>query len=307
MSVTSQYLRQSSLIVADAAGDGLDLSNLRIVFQITKSSAQTPNSAVIRVYNLSKTTANKIRDEFTSITLNAGYESNFGLIFTGNIKQVKYGRENNTDTYVDIAAGDGDKAYNFSVVSKTLAAGATQRDQIDAAFAPMLQNGVSYGVLKIQDADALPRGKVMFGMSRDYIKQAVESAEATWSIQNTQLQIIPRTAVLSGTIITLTSKTGLIGTPELTNDGVQAQTLLNPLIKVGGVVKIAQEDIADTQLSINEQQNQVNSSPQLAADGQYRVIVAEYIGDTFGSDWYTNITCLAANPTAAKDKEVNAQ
>ena len=109
-----QYIRNASLIVADAQGNGLDLASLRIVFKVKKSSAQTPNSAIIRVYNLSDNTAKQIREEFQSVTLQAGYQSNFGLIFKGNIKQVRFGRENSTDTYVDIAAGDGDQSYNFS-------------------------------------------------------------------------------------------------------------------------------------------------------------------------------------------------
>ena len=46
---------------------------------------------------------------------------------SGLIKQVRIGRENGTDTFLNIAAADGDKAYNFAVVNATLAAGAGLR------------------------------------------------------------------------------------------------------------------------------------------------------------------------------------
>ena len=300
-----QYIRNASLIVADAQGNGLDLASLRIVFKVKKSSAQTPNSAIIRVYNLSDNTAKQIREEFQSVTLQAGYQSNFGLIFKGNIKQVRFGRENSTDTYVDIAAGDGDQSYNFSTISTTLRAGSQQTDQINAAINTMTPNGVTTGFIDDIDSIILPRGKVMYGMSRDYLRQSTESTDTTWSIQNEQIQIVKRTSVAPDPIVVLTSKTGLVGVPELTNDGVSARCLLNPLIRIGGIININQRDIADAKLSNVRNDLQVNSAPQTTADGLYRVLVAEFHGDTFGNDWYTDITCISYDNSAPDGEKVS--
>ena len=300
-----QYIRNASLIVADAQGNGLDLASLRIVFKVKKSSAQTPNSAIIRVYNLSDNTAKQIREEFQSVTLQAGYQSNFGLIFKGNIKQVRFGRENSTDTYVDIAAGDGDQSYNFSTISTTLSAGSQQTDQINAAINTMTPNGVTTGFIDDIDSIILPRGKVMYGMSRDYLRQSTESTDTTWSIQNEQIQIVKRTSVAPDPVVVLTSKTGLVGVPELTNDGVSARCLLNPLIRIGGIININQRDIADAKLSNVSNDLQVNSAPQTTADGLYRVLVAEFNGDTFGNDWYTDITCISYDNSAPDGEKVS--
>ena len=300
-----QYIRNASLIVADAQGNGLDLASLRIVFKVKKSSAQTPNSAIIRVYNLSDNTAKQIREEFQSVTLQAGYQSNFGLIFKGNIKQVRFGRENSTDTYVDIAAGDGDQSYNFSTISTTLSAGSQQTDQINAAINTMEPNGVTKGFIDDIDSIILPRGKVMYGMSRDYLRQSTESTDTTWSIQNEQIQIVKRTSVAPDPVVVLTSKTGLVGVPELTNDGVSARCLLNPLIRIGGIININQRDIADAKLSNVSNDLQVNSAPQTTADGLYRVLVAEFNGDTFGNDWYTDITCISYDNSAPDGEKVS--
>ena len=98
MTTQLQYIRRCNLVVSGASGDGLDLSSLRIVFKIKKSDAQTPNTAEIRVYNLAPDTAKQIRKEFKRVVLQVGYESNYGVIFDGNIKQVRMGRENGTDT-----------------------------------------------------------------------------------------------------------------------------------------------------------------------------------------------------------------
>lgn len=277
-----QYLRKCSLIVA-GVDQGLDLSGLRIRFSVKRSDAQTPNAAEIRVYNLAPNTVRQIRDEFTRVILQAGYEENFGVIFDGDIKQVKFGREGGTDTYVDIAAGDGDAAYNFAVVNTTLAAGARQSDQIRAALAPMAERGVAAGYIDTTDDRALPRGKAMFGMSRDYLRRSADTTATTWSIQDRKVQFVKRTGLLPGQAVALSSATGLVGVPEVTNDGVYIRSLLNPLLVIGGQVQV---------------------SGSTDADGIYRILVVEHTGDTHGNEWYSTITGLLVDPSAPKGQQV---
>lgn len=277
-----QYLRKCSLIVA-GMDQGLDLSGLRIRFSVKRSDAQTPNAAEIRVYNLAPNTVRQIRDEFTRVILQAGYEENFGVIFDGDIKQVKFGREGGTDTYVDIAAGDGDAAYNFAVVNTTLAAGARQSDQIRAALAPMAERGVTAGYIDTSDDRALPRGKAMFGMSRDYLRRSADTTATTWSIQDRKVQFVKRTGLLPGQAVALSSATGLVGVPEVTNEGVYIRSLLNPLLVIGGQVQV---------------------SGSTDADGIYRILVVEHTGDTHGNEWYSTITGLLVDPSAPKGQQV---
>ena len=299
-----QYLRKCTLIVAGASGEGLDLSPMRIVFKTKKSDAQTPNTAEIRVYNLAPATAQQIRKEFTTVTLQAGYESNYGIIFTGNIKQVRFGRENGTDTYIDIAAGDGDDAYNFAVVNTTLAAGAKQSDQIAAAGRAMEGRGVGVGYVAETGAAALPRGKVMYGMARDYLRQSAKASSTTWSIQDGKLQLVSLTGTLPNQAILLNSKSGLVGTPEQTNDGIKARCLLNPLLKIGGKIMIDEKDVAEAKLPDTDKKADANKPASIASDGQYRVLTIEHSGDTRGNDWYSDIVCLDVDETAPPGKQV---
>ena len=84
-----KYLRKASLVVA-SAGAARDLSNTHFKFNIRQWDLQTPNSATFRIYNLSDQTVQQIQNEFTRITLQAGYEgSDFGIIFNGTIVQAK--------------------------------------------------------------------------------------------------------------------------------------------------------------------------------------------------------------------------
>lgn len=284
-----QFIRYCKLIVADEGGEGLDLSALHIQFAIRKSDAQTPNSAEIRVYGLAENTRARIRGTFTQVVLQAGYQSGFGVIFSGNIKQSRVGRANGTDSYIDIAAGDGDQDYNFATINQTLAAGATQADQISAVGATL--QTVELGYMSGIDETALSRGKVMYGMSRDYLRQSAKTTNTAWSIQDGRLQVLPFDEMLPGQAIVLNSKTGLIGQPEQTNEGLQVRCLLNPKLGIGGAVKINESDIAEQTLPDTNQGAQVNSAPAAAADGIYRLLAVDHIGDTRGNDWYSELVC----------------
>lgn len=292
MSNQFQYIRRCNLVVSGVSGDGLDLSSLRIVFKIKKSDAQTPNTAEIRVYNLASDTAKQIRKEFKRVVLQAGYESNYGVIFDGNIKQVRMGRENGTDTYIDIAAGDGDDAYNYAVVNTTLAAGAKQSDQINAAAGSMASKGVNKGFVADTGSSSLPRGKVMYGNARDYLRQSAEASGTTWSVQDGKLQLVSLTSVLPNQAVLLTSKTGLVGTPEQTNDGIKAKCLLNPMLKIGVRVKINEEDVNEAKLPDSDKNDAANKPADISKDGIYRLLVVEHSGDTRGNDWYSDLVCL---------------
>lgn len=299
-----QFIRRCNLLVATDKGEGLDLSNLRVSFKTKKSDAQTPNTAEIRVYNLSEETANRIRREFTSVSLQAGYEGNYGVIFAGNIKQVRVGRENGVDTFIDIAAGDGDHAYNYAVVNTTLAAGATQKDQINAAAGPMSPKGVKTGYIADTGGKKLPRGKVMYGMARDYLRQSAQASNTSWSIQDGRIQFVENTGVLPGQAVVLNSKTGLVGTPEQTNDGIKVRCLLNPMIKIGGKVQVDERDIQQAKLPDTKKDAQVNKPASIRHDGFYKVLWVEYTGDTRGNDWFADLMCLDIDATQPPSKQV---
>ncbi len=289
----TQYLRKCRLIVFKNNGqpdNGIDLSNLRIKFSVKRSDTMTPNTADIRVYNLDETTAKRIsnKKEFAQVLLEAGYEENSGLVFQGNIIQVIIGRESATDTFVDLIAGDGDQAYNFAIVNKTLQT-ATLGDQVKAAVAEMSKKGVTAGHLGEMPPETLPRGKVMFGPAKNYLRNVAQSSDMTWSIQDGKVTFIKTSSYLPGERVVLTSKTGMIGTPQQTNEGLNVKCLLNPKIKIGGRIQVDNKSIARFKIDLTIPNSAANIPAPLTHDGTYYVLVAEHSGDTRGVEWYTTI------------------
>lgn len=307
-----------SAFVAGTPNTALDLSQFRIKFYTSAADVESPNSCAIRVYNLSLKTIKQIQGEFSEVVLSAGYVSgNYGIIFSGSIKQFRIGRENATDTYLDILAADGDIGYNQAMISASIKAGATPRQAIDLAVKSFsdAQPGMAadIGSLKTDKQNIPnPRGQVFFGMSRAMMRNIATSLDAAWSIQDGKIVVTDNTGYHEGQEVAVNVGTGLIGLPQQTDQGIKFTCLLNSRIRIGNKVKLDNSEI--TQLV---QQNQ-NSAPisynslnqfyhqaPLSADGVYRALVIEHEGDTRGNQWYTNVVGLAFNDSATIDKETN--
>lgn len=316
-----QYGRKATLLVsrpqvagnnpsAFVPGSTLDLSEFRFTFKTVQQDVESPNNCAIRVYNLSRQTIETIsKSEYSRVILQAGYGDAFGVIFDGTLKQYRTGRESATTTYLDLLVADGDVAYNYAIINKTLAGGSSAADRVDAAVDAMGPYGVTKGYISLAPTGGvLPRGKVLFGMPRVLLRQEATAAGATWNISNGQVNITPLDGYLPGDAVELNAATGMIGIPEQTNDGVKVRCLLNPRIVVGGRVQINNKAINQTaQQNPNAAPTPYNlraGGPQrlatITSDGFYRVYVAEHTGDTRGRDWYTDIVCLAVDPSTKK-------
>jgi hypothetical protein len=294
--MAQQYLRRVSLIVGNASGQGLDLSELHIRFTVWSATVQTPKHANIRIYNVSDDTANRIRNEFTALFLQAGYEGSYGQIFGGTIKQLRRGRESATDTFIDLLAADADEPYNWAVVSTTLAAGWSQTDYHKALLQTMSDYGVKAGYTPAFAPAQLPRGRVLYGMTRDNMRALAGSAGCHWTVQDGQLHMVPVDGVLPGDAIVLTAQTGMIGVPVQTVDGIVVRSLLNPNIQPGRRIRIDNASIQQAQFGPDY--TALNVFPSLDADGFYKVYALSNSGDTRGTNFYSEMICAAVNGTA---------
>ncbi len=292
------YLRKCSLVVADAAGAGTELSELRTIFDVRAFDFQSPNTAVITVYNLSPDIGKKLQKEGTRVILKAGYESaDYGIIFSGQIKQFRTGRVDPTTTFFEIRAQDGDVAYNVSTINVTLAAGSTAEDALAAVLDALKPYNVTRGFIGTLPPDRSIRAQVFSGMTRDVLRDLSQTWGMTWSIQGGKLTILPLTGrALPGDAIVLTSASGLIGRPEQTIDGIKARALLNPELVAGRTVRIDNTSITRGQYNLaylGDLQNEMLNQVRVTEDGIYRVISVDYTGDTRGQDWYADIICIA--------------
>ncbi len=309
------WLRYAQLSVLKATNDvAINISNinqettvdqvptpgLRFRFEVRADDLDSPNSLSVRIYNLSDNTAKTIINEFDRVVLAAGYQEGAkGNIFEGTIQQLKRGRERSTDNYLDIFAADGDLPRNNAVLNTSRPAGATD-NQLLSEFAkamniPIAQSANGF----VETGGVYPRGKVLWGMGKDYMKVLAKKNKCRWSIQSGTLTLIPNDGYLTGNeIVELNSWSGMLGVPESTENGIEVSCYLNPQIQVGQLVRINNKEINQASRSgpiMFPQRLSQYYPASTSADGVYRVLVVEHTGDVRGNEWRTDLTCLTVD------------
>lgn len=289
MSSTPQWFRVARLVVG-AKGSGVDISNLRISFEVIKTVEPIPNTATIKVYNLAENNVGAIQDEYDDVLLNAGYAGSIAQIFVGNIQFVSHYREG-PDFITEITAADGDRDYRNAYINETLAAGTNDAEAVRRIIATMSKT--SEGTVQTVSATR-SRGKVLQGPSREVLSQIARSNGTNWSIQDGELQMV-RADSHTGVAWVLNASTGLLEAPERNDKGISAKCLLNPQIVINGAIQLDNKAIKikrQKQKALKTQKQQ-GEPARLSPDGIYKVIKLTHQGDTRAQDWFTLVECVS--------------
>lgn len=311
-----QWIRAIKLLVQlDSDGDAIDLSDFHIRFFVKQALTTVPGSAEIRVYNVSASTGNLLASLSPTynkdgtlangvtplnVVLQAGYTDNCDIIFKGQIRQIRRGRENQTDTFVDILAQCADLAHNYAVMNTSLAAGWGPADVHGAVANSFGQYGVSAGYAPALPSYKMPRGKAMYGPARKYMNNFADTHGLSWGYRNDQLVCTPIGEPTDAETVVLRVDTGVIGMPQLTSAGVNVRCLINPKLQHGNQVQL---DNASIQMPLVDVAYGADSSNYFLgenakdADGFYQIVSVQHMGDTRGQMWYTDLITVGVNAT----------
>lgn len=225
------------------------IENLRISFECEKTSESNPNSSEIRVYNLKEETRSLIEGDNIRVQLSSGYlglnpngilssglgsSSSVETIFVGDINKVTH-KKDGQDIITTIEVLDGGNRYINSRIEKGYPPNTSFVNVINDLIN---ESGLSKGVQIGLPSKKYANGISLTGQVKNNLDTLCEANDLEWSIQNESIQIIPRKSNINTGIIVLNSKTGLIGIPEKTDQGVEFKTLLMPSILPGKTVKI---------------------------------------------------------------------
>ncbi len=333
--MSQNWLRHFEVQLLDAKGEGITLSDFKAIFKVEWYLGKAPKMAEIKIYNLAADTANRIiGSEFSKIRLIAGYNGmmpvvsqqqvgiardvtgietgqrdgmNYGLIFSGDIRVTITGRENTPDSWLLIQAIDGHEAITYATISATLAKGYRVKDMYDLALAALKPYNIIAGMMPNFPDAVFPRGYTFHGKVSDYLNQIAMLCKADWKIIDDRLDMYPKDRV-THPAIKLNSASGLIGMPQrTTNAGVNATCLINPNIRLKGLIHLDQASILAAQTDLNSLKNlpaSPSSSPQkqalsVATDGVYEVCGITYDGDTRGTNWKMELMCQMPGATDA--------
>lgn len=260
--------------------------------QIKFTIDQTPNALIsyaeITIYGLSRERRAAIYQEYTEVSLVAGYFDRYAQIFRGNIRNVEIGREG-PESYVKLFCYSGGKAWDEAIVNQSFGPNTPQLDIIRA-----VAETFGLPVEIVGDFSALPRaikGRTIPATSSKLVMMSLAREHGfDWQIRNNRLTIVKHGAQRPGAEPVIYSPSrGLIGSPQITAKGVDVKVLLDSSIKPFDLFRVEAE--TGTLTDSNVYHRTYSGSD---AHGIQVVYGVQHSGDFYGDDWSTTLHGIRA-------------
>lgn len=251
--------------------------SLRVVFKVERAINGDPNKAEVSIYNLSQATRSAIQERDIPTLIEAGYVNNLSTLFKGRLTFSRHQRQG-TDWISTFEAGDGIRAYQRSRINESFAPGT----KIDAVIQRVVEcselgpGNVSDELAKGNFRGGLTEFKKGFtasGKCLEVLKALTDSVGLNMSVQEEQVQLLRQGGTNGDDQVLLNAATGLIGAPEIGEDGIlDARSLLQGKLSPGRPVRIESSAIDD---------------------GFFRIEKVTHFGDIAGNEWYSDIEARA--------------
>jgi len=274
-------------------GGGIEIKDLRIIFDISKTSAKTPNRSKIQIYNLAPGNRTMLEKPNTKCELWAGYLEDTGpqLMFKGDVT-FAWTRYEQADVVTELELGDGNTAYRDTVVSLSYGKNIDSNTVLRDLAGKM---GLPLNMPNEAPSRRWENGLSFHGPARTALDKVSRGSGLDWSIQNGSLQVLRSGGSTTRQVIVLAADSGMLGTPERQRKGAQekakdtgaqtaqrktvssptekwdgwkVQSLLLPTINPGDRVKMESRTITGVMV-VKELQHQ---------------------GDSHGGDWQTELS-----------------
>jgi hypothetical protein len=284
-----QYGRNYELIIKTESGYSKVIKGLRVNFEITKSVLGFPNICKLIIYNPNDETLSMTQEKYTSIIFKAGYGDKVDLLFKGQIKNV-FQSSTNVDKLITIFAGDGERDWQNATFNKTF----TENVTVSAAIKDVIS---SFKEVTVGTIEGLPevadklRGQSLSGSSKDILDQFAKEYSFNWSIQDEEIVIVPKTEVLQGDeAVLINNRTGMIGSPTLTEVGADVTTLLNSNLMPNKAFQITSTD-SDVQIgNLN-----FRKLKRTSAEGTYKIQEVIFKGDSREGSFLSSVKGISIN------------
>lgn len=290
-------------LVVGKGGDTVEINNLQVKFNVTKTSnnSENKNSAIVEIYNLSRDRRKALEETYVQVRLKAGYASPGAKeLFTGQVINlyssnlpVLLSTKSGTDVVTKLQIDELYEELNGRAISKLIPEGQTVRDAI---------NEIAKEVPEITRVEAkgrninkeFPDGYQLSGSPKKCLESLASEYDLDWQVDQTTLYVTDSGGsfidVGEGYIL-VSEQSGLIGSIEYINEesdkirrnvnlktpkyskdkpnSIRFRMLLDGAIVAGTIVKIEHGDIV----------------------GHFRVDEVRHVGDFRGNDWYSEVRC----------------
>nr|BFD33668.1 hypothetical protein GTC16762_32870 [Pigmentibacter ruber] len=222
-----QFERNISIIVTPSiGGEGLIFKNFRINFEVQKSvEKKVQNTAKIQIYNLGDNSFNFIKQNNMVVTIKVRWKDQTDkLLFFGKINRASKEKKD-TDWIIKIESGDSGNAYNSAKLSKSYPEKTTHTNVFEDLKNELLKGNIIKGIKGFFSSDNLfNNGFAAHGNVGNLMDNILTANNYEWQINNGILEIQKKGT--SNQIIKLSSESGLLDSPEVTENGIKATCLL---------------------------------------------------------------------------------
>jgi len=260
---TIPYLRDAMVVIG-----GLELRDLYIKFAIRWEADATAAAGDIEIYNLGDTTEARIHRRGERVQLYAGYrDAGLEQIAHGEVRRVER-RRSGTERVTLIRFGGSVATVTAAVFAQTYEGPVSLRTVIADVVATM--EGVDVGDVSAIPADAMVRGRSFASASSTALTGLLLPHDLTWYEEDGAISVMARGESVVGASASLVigERSGMVGTPTVTDDGVRVRVLLDHRVRLNTRFRL--ESVA-------------------VEDGDYQVVSYEHQGDNRGGGWYTDI------------------
>jgi hypothetical protein len=260
------------------------VTGLRIQFKVEKHDTTVPSTATITVWNLARTTRDKIAASSQPVILAAGYGEDIDQLFNGDVPD--YGisvSRNGPDWLTTFKVGDGLRCYQTDRVQIPLPANMRVQDALAEVLKQIKSADSTKAIASLQKMNIqsqfqqLLNHSVASGRVMDEANRIAHSVGMKVNIVDGQVEVTkltedsPNGAEPEDLVPFLSPETGLISAPEATGKKkfIKFKCLLRPWIRPMRRVKV---------------------SWSVRPKGLFvRAKRVTHTGDTRGQEWYTEV------------------
>lgn len=235
-----------------------------IKFRVKRTPTRKPNTAQVKIWNLGPDSIEYLKTKGLAMILLAG-DDTASQIFRGDVgRRGILTKRQGPNLVTTIKAGDGRRIWRDSWFSKSYPP-ATTRDQ-------MLNDLIAILGAPLGGRGAVPpltfAGPTAFNSpARDALTELLAVDQSGWNIQDGAIWLFAQGEPAPGNAILVSTETGLMGSPTITDKGVNFSLRLRGEIKERSLIQLRSKEFT----------------------GALRAVTVNHDGDSYARSWASMI------------------
>ena len=269
------FNRSATLAIGKTGATGIDVSNLRIKFDIKKTNGSTLNNSNISVYNMNQTNRAFVEGEDLTCILKVGYVSLLEDLFKGTITDVVHDKQG-VDIVSSLAVIEKQKKIVETHIEQNFKAGTTTEGMLrkilqtfgmaSKAITALISSVKTKGISNLSKTNTSSTS--LTGNFKEVMDKILAKEDVKWYMDDGQLVLDKDSNTDTVNAVVLNKTSGLLGAPSKKKDTIEVVSLIQPGLKPGATVKVESKNI----------------------NGFFKVLEAKYSGDTHEGTWQVRLT-----------------